>query len=101
MLRQQDGQSRDGSFVSESGSNEKRLQIQNTRTNEIIEVTATREPNGHVVMHNLPDELEVNIYHYTHEERWSNFHDVVVCLMSLHATLNGFQLAENNQELQT
>ena len=37
---------------------------------------------------NLPPEVEVNVYHYTHEERWQNFADVIMCLLTMHATLN-------------
>ena len=47
---------------------------------------------------NLPEEIGVNIYHYTHEERWNNFVEVIMCLLTMHATLNGNSLAESNIE---
>ncbi len=40
----------------------------------------------------------MNIYHYTHEERWTNFRDVIMCLLTMHATLNGNMIAESNEE---
>ena len=47
---------------------------------------------------NLPEEIGVNIYHYTHEERWNNFVEVIMCLLTMHATLNGNPMAESNIE---
>ena len=43
--------------------------------------------------------MEVNIYHYTQEERWHSFQDVVMCLCTMHATLSGGFLAESNEEM--
>ena len=64
----------------------------------MIQVTATRDHQGKVSYQNLPRDVEVNIYHYTHEERWSNFVEVIMCLLTMHATLNGNVLAESNIE---
>ena len=61
-------------------------------------MTATRDAQGKVSFENLPRDVEVNIYHYTHEERWNNFVEVIMCLLTMHATINGNVLAETNIE---
>ena len=57
---------------------------------------------GNVIYQNLPAEVEVNIYHYKMEERWDNFRDVMMCLLTLHATMNGtIQQSPEPDELMT
>ena len=68
-------------------NNTKTIKIKNVSTEEIISVKAIKDEAGKVSYENLPDEVEVNIYHYTHEERWENFTDVIMCLLTMHATL--------------
>ena len=63
--------------------------IKNVTTDQVIEVRAIKDPaSGKVRYENLPAEVEVNIYHYNNEERWTNFRDVVMCLCTMHATLS-------------
>ena len=62
---------------------------------------AYKDPmSGKVIYQNLPAEVEANIYHYNNEERWENFRDVMMCLLTLHATLNGTEMESNNAMLQ-
>jgi len=76
--------------VAELGENEKALFIKDVDTDTVIEVRAVKDPaTGKVRYENLPPEVEVNIYHYKNEELWNNFRDVIMCLLTLHATLNG------------
>ena len=42
-------------------------------TGVVIEVKAVKDDKGNVTIKNLPDEVEVNLYHYNNEERWNNF----------------------------
>ena len=70
-------------------SNIKSINIKSVSTGETITVRAIRDGRGKVSYENLPAEVEVNIYHYTHEERWQNFQDVIMCLLTMHATLGG------------
>ena len=66
------------------------MYIKNVSTDAILAVKAVKDPmTGNVIYENLPAEVEVNIYHYKMEERWDNFLDVMMCLLSLHATMNG------------
>ena len=78
-------------LVTEVAHNIKAINIKNVQTDEIIEVKAIKDSQGKVSYENLPDEVEINIYHYTHEERWVNFSDVIMCLLTMHATLGGAQ----------
>ena len=58
-------------------------------TDEVLIVKAIKDLQGKVSYENLPPEVEVNIYHYTNEERWLNFTEVIMCLLTMHATLSG------------
>ena len=78
-------------LVTDIAHNIKAINIKNVQTDEIIEVKAIKDSQGKVSYENLPDEVEINIYHYTHEERWINFSDVIMCLLTMHATLGGAQ----------
>ena len=76
--------------VTQKGEHEKVMYIKNVSTDQVIEIKAVKDPRtGEVVYVNLPAEVEVNIYHYKQEERWNNFRDVMMCLLTLHATING------------
>ncbi len=68
-------------------------------TKKVIVVNAIKDAAGNVPYQNLPDEVEVNIYHYNNEERWNNFQEVVSCLLTMHATMSGRILAESNKEI--
>ena len=70
----------------------KTINLKNVGTNEVIKVKAVKDGQGKVSYENLPPEVEVNVYHYTHEERWQNFADVIMCLLTMHATLNADQI---------
>lgn len=70
----------------------KSIKIKNVSTDEVISVKAIKDNQGKVSYINLPPEVEVNIYHYNHNERWTNFPDVIMCLLTMHATL-GVQMA--------
>ena len=74
--------------MSEISDNIKSINIKNVGTEEVITVKAIKDGQGKVSYENLPPEVEVNIYHYTHEERWLNFTDVIMCLLTMHATLS-------------
>ena len=75
-------------MVEAIADNIKRINLKNVTTNEVITVKAIKDSQGKVSYENLPAEVEVNVYHYTHEERWQNFADVIMCLLTMHATLN-------------
>ena len=79
-------------MVREIDEDTKSIKIKNVSTNEVITVKAIRDNQGKVSYINLPPEVEVNIYHYNHNERWTNFADVTMCLLTMHATL-GVQMA--------
>ena len=88
----------DNEIVSEISENVKSIDIQNCETQEIIIVKATKDSEGKVSYENLPEEVEINIYHYTHEERWVNFTDVIMCLLTMHATLSGTDQIDGEEE---
>lgn len=69
--------------------NIKSIHIKNVSTDEVVIVKAIKDLQGKVSYENLPPEVEVNIYHYTNEERWLNFTEVIMCLLTMHATLCG------------
>ena len=74
-------------LVAEIDEDTKSIKIKNVSTDEVIIVKAIRDNQGKVSYINLPPEVEVNIYHYNHKERWNNFPDVIMCLLTMHATL--------------
>ena len=43
----------------------------------------------------------MNIYHYNQEERWENFLEVMMCLLTLHATLNGTVISSDSELVQS
>lgn len=76
------------------------MYIKNASTDQVIEIKAIKDPRtGHVIYENLPAEVEVNIYHYKQEERWENFRDVMICLLSLHASIIGTNLDLEDQNV--
>jgi len=82
--------------VSQNGENEQIMYIKNVSADQVIEIKALKDPHtGHVTYENLPAEVAVNLYHYKHEERWENFRDVMMCLLTLHSSTNGFTEDEN------
>lgn len=60
-------------FVTEINSNEKSIMIENVQSQQQIKVVATKHDNGNVEIRGLPDEVEVNMYHYNNVERWNSF----------------------------
>lgn len=73
------------------------MYIKNVSSEKVIEVKAFKDPfTNKVTYENLPPEVEVNIYHYTQEERWENFRYVMMCLLTLHASLNNNMLSDSN-----
>lgn len=79
-------------LVAELDEDTKSIKIKNVSTDEVISVKAIKDNQGKVSYINLPPEVEVNIYHYNNNERWTNFPDVIMCLLTMHATL-GVQMA--------
>ena len=79
-------------LVAELDEDTKSIKIKNVSTDEVISVKAIKDNQGKVSYINLPPEVEVNIYHYNNKERWNNFPDVIMCLLTMHATL-GVQMA--------
>ena len=88
----------ESSIVFNQTKNSKSINIQNTKTREIHEVTAVKTDQGKVIYSNLPEEIGVNIYHYNHDERWNNFVDVIMCLLTMQATMSGASITESNRE---